>query len=155
MNNMKKMIMILVAAFTMIAGLFAYEPNQKLFRVYYDKLDNCYMISYYEEVEPQYNFNGKRYITVLNTDNVEKEAIFHYQQLDAFRKACVMTLGLPNKNNVKYSEEQIAKVKEYKNRAINEVPFITEENFNSITEAQYVYKFTKYMKKIKKQNKNK
>lgn len=150
-----KKIFILMIAFTMVAGLFAYEPNPKLFEVCYDKLDNCYMISYYEEVEHQYNFNGKRYITVLNTDNVEKEAIFHYEQLDAFRKACVMTLGLPNKNNVKYSEEQIAKVKEYKNRAINEVPFITEENFNSITEAQYVYKFTKYMKNIKKQNKNK
>lgn len=147
--------MVLMMVFTMVAGLFAYEPKKELFKVYHNTIKRCYTISYYEEVEPQDSFNGKRYITVLNTDNIKNEAYFHYDRFDAFRKACVVTLGLPNKYNVKYSDEQIAKVKEYKNAAINEVPFITEENFNSMTEAQYVYKFTKYLKKIKKQNKNK
>lgn len=152
------MIMILVAAFTMMtSSLFAYEPNPELFKVTYSKMDKCYTISYYEEVEPQSFFNGKRYIIILNSNKkgIKSEATFMYEQFEVLRQACVVTLGLPNKNNVKYSDEQISKVKEYKNIAINKVPFITEENFNSMTELQYVYKFTKYLKKIKKQNKNK
>lgn len=151
---MKKILMIMMMFFGLSAA-FAYEPNPELFEVIYDKLDHCYTISYYEEVEPQSFFNGKRYITILNMKHIENEAIFHYEILDFYRKACVITLGLPNKYNVKYSDEQLAKVKEYKNRAINEVPFITEENFNTITEIEYVYKFTKYMKRVKRQNKNK
>ena len=143
--------MIFIMVFTMIAGLFAYEPKKELFEVFYNRLERHYTISYYEEVEPQYNFNGKRYITVLNTDNIKSAAIFHYKHFDIYRDACSITLRLPNKN----SDEQIAEVKEYKNKAINEVPFITEENFNTITETEYVYKFTKYLKKIEKQNKNK
>lgn len=152
---MKKMFMIFMA-FTMMAGLFAYEPNPELFEVTYSKIGKCYMISYSDEVEPQSFFNGKRCITILNANknNIKREATFHYEQFDALRQACAITLGLPNKYNVKYSDEQLAKVKEYKNIAINKVPFITEENFNSMTEMQYVYKFTKYMKNIKKQNKN-
>ena len=146
-------------AFTMMAGLFAYEPNTELFEVSYNKLRHCYTISYYEEVEPQESFNGKRYITVLNTDNIKNEAYFHYDCLYVYRTSCLITLGLYTNDRVRYddkcSDEQIAKVKEYKNRAINEVPFITEENFDTITEKQYVRKFTKYMKKVKKQNKNK
>ena len=155
---MKKMFMIFMAL-TMMAGLFAYEPNPELFEVSYNKLRHCYTISYYEEVEPQESFNGKRYITVLNTDNIKNEAYFHYDCLYVYRTSCLITLGLYTNDRVRYddkcSDEQIAKVKEYKNRAINEVPFITEENFDTITEKQYVRKFTKYLKKIKKQNKNK
>ena len=150
---MKKMVMVLMMVFTMVAGMFAYEPNKELFKVYHNT------ISYYEEVEPQDSFNGKRYIIVLNTDNIKNEAYFHYDRLDAYRTSCLVTLGLYTNDRVRYdakcSDEQIAKVKEYKNRAINEVPFITEENFDTITEKQYVRKFTKYLKKIKKQNKNK
>ena len=148
-------------AFTMMAGLFAYEPNPELFEVSYNKLRHCYTISYYEEVEPQSLFNGERLIFILNAknNNIKRYAILHYEQYDAIRKACLITLGLYTNDRVRYddkcSDEQIAKVKEYKNQAINKVPFITEENFDTITEKQYVRKFTKYMKKIKKQNKNK
>ena len=151
---------ILMTALTMMAGLFAYEPNPELFEVSYDKLDRC-RISYYEEVEPQSFFKGERLIVILNAknDNIKRDAIFHYEQYDAIRKACLITLGLYTNDKVRYdvkcSDEQIAKAKEYKNQAINKVPFITEENFDNITEKQYVRKFTKYMKKIKKQNKNK
>ena len=147
-------------ALTMMAGLFAYEPNPELFEVSYDKLGRC-TISYYEEVEPHSFFNGERLIVILNANNnnIKRYAIFHYEQYDAIRKACLITLGLYTNDRVRYdakcSDEQIAKVKEYKNIAINEVPFITEENFETITEKQYVRKFTKYLKKIKKQNKNK
>ena len=153
--------MIFMAAFTMMAGLFAYEPNPKLFEVSYDKLDRC-RISYYEEVEPHSFFKGKRLIVILNAknnNNIKRDAIFYYEQYDSIRKACLITLGLYTNDRVRYddkcSDEQIAKVKEYKNIAIDEVPFITEENFDNITEKQYVRKFTKYMKMIKKQNKNK
>lgn len=154
---MKKILVVLMMTFTMVSGLFAYEPNPELFEVSYDKLDHCYTISYYDEVEPIHGFDGKRHIIILNANKkcIKSEATFHYEQFDALRRACVVTLGLPNRYNVKYSDEQLAKVKEYKNAAINKVPFITEENFNSMTESQYVYKFTKYLKKIKKQNKNK
>lgn len=159
MNNMKKMVMVLMMVFTMVAGLFAYEPKKELFEVYYNNIERCYTISYYEEVEPQDNFNGKRHIIVLNTDNIKNEAYFYYYRLYAYRTSCLVTLGLYTNDRVRYdvkcSDEQIAKVKEYKNRAINETPFITEENFDTITEKQYVRKFTKYLKKIKKQNKNK
>ena len=147
-------------ALTMMAGLFAYEPNPELFEVSYNKLDRC-RISYYEEVEPQSFFNGKRLIVILNAknNNIKRDAIFYYAQYDAIRKACLVTLGLYTNDKVRYnvkcSDEQIAKAKEYKNLAINKVPFITEENFDTITEKQYVRKFTKYMKMIKKQNKNK
>lgn len=151
---MKKIMIVLMMVFG-LSATFAYEPNPELFEVSYNKLERCYTISYYEEVERQYNFDGKRYITVLNTDNIKSVAIFYYECFDSYRKACSITLGLPNKHNVKYSDEQIAKVKEYKNKAINEVPFITEKNFNTITEMEYVYKFTKYLKNIEKQNKNK
>ena len=157
---MKKMFMIFMAV-TMMAGLFAYEPNPELFEVSYDRLDHCCTISYYEEVEPQSFFKGERLIFILNAknDNIKRDAIFHYERYDAIRKACLITLGLYTNDRVRYdakcSDEQIAKAKEYKNIAINEVPFITEENFDNITEKQYVRKFTKYLKKIKKQNKNK
>ena len=153
--------MIMVMAFTMVTGLFAYEPNPELFEVSYDKLGRRYTISYYEEVEPNSFFNGKRLIVILNAknNNIKRDAIFHYELYDAIRKACAITLGLYTNDRVRYdakcSDEQIAKAKEYKNAAINKVPFITEENFDTITEKQYVRKFTKYMKKIKKQNKNK
>ena len=158
-NNMKKMVMVLMMVFTMVAGMVAYEPNKELFKVYHNAIERCYTISYYEEVEPQDSFNGKRRIIVLNTDNIKNDAYFHYDCLDSYRKACLVTLGLYTNDRVRYdtkcSDEQIAKVKEYKNRAINEVPFVTEENFETITEKQYVRKFTKYLKNIKKQNKNK
>lgn len=156
---MKKIFILMITVFTMAAGLFAYEPKKELFKVYHNTIERCYTISYYEEVEPQDIFNGKRYITVLNTDNIKNDAYHHYDRLDCYRTSCLVTLGLHTNDRVKYdakcSDEQIAKVKEYKNRAINEVPFITEENFETITEKQYVRKFTKYLKKIKKQNKNK
>lgn len=154
---MKKTFVILMMVFTMMSGMFAYEPKKELFEVSYDKLDHCYTISYYDEVEPLHGFDGKRHIIILNANKkgIKSEATFQYEQFDALRQACAITLGLPNKYNVKYSDEQLAKVKEYKNIAINKVPFITEENFNSMTESQYVYKFTKYLKNIKKQNKNK
>ena len=149
---MKKMFTIMMMVFTMMAGLFAYEPNPELFKVTYhrssDKSFRGYVITYRDE---------ERHITILNANknNIKREATFHYEQFEALRQACAITLGLPNKYNVKYSDEQLAKVKEYKSIAINKVPFITEENFNSMTESQYVYMFTKYLKKIKKQNKNK
>lgn len=152
-------IALFIMTLIITGSLFAYEPKKELFEVYYNNIERSYTISYYEEVEPQDRFNGKRYIIVLNTDNIKNDAYFYYGCLDAYRKACLVTLGLYTNERVRYndkcSDEQIAKVEEYKNRAINEVPFITEENFDTITKKQYVRKFTKYLKKIKKQNKNK
>ena len=128
---MKKILMILMMYFTMMAGMFAYEPNKECFEVIYLKNFDSVYISYKE---------GERTFFVINikddNKNIECSASDMFFQLKVARDIIEIT------NN-----------DTYKNKAINEVPFITEENFYTISEEEYVNMFTKYINNIYKEAK--
>ena len=126
---MKKMLMILMMYFTMVAGLFAYEPKKECFEAIknIDSVD----ISYEE---------GERSFFVINIKDDNKN-------IECSARSLFF--------NVKVSRDiiKIANNDTYKNKAINEIPFITEENFFTISEEEYVNMFTKYIYNIYKESK--
>ena len=143
---MRKIITLFVLAFTMMAGtLFAYEPNPEFFEVIDD------MVYYYEEVEPQYDGDGIRCFLSTGPIGMKEEAHLQYLKFELVKKMMCRyfddakrTADEENKENYKTKAENC------KNRAINEIPFITEKNFWTINEHQYIKIFCKYLKKIQK-----
>lgn len=128
---MKRMFMILMMYFTMLAGLFAFEPNKECFEATYLKNIDCVDISYKE---------GERKFFVINIKDDNKNIECSARSLFFNVKAARDVIEITNNDT-------------YKNKAINEVPFITEENFCTISEEEYVNMFTKYIKNIYKEAK--
>lgn len=147
--------MILVAAFTMMAGLFAYEPSRDCFKVSDD------MIYYREEVEPMYGGDGIRCFLSPGPIGMEKEAHLLFANLELARTLSSFNARAAKRTNDEEEKERlINKCRECVYRAEYNIPFVTEKNFWTITENQYKKRFIKYLKKIqkeelKKQNKNK
>ena len=152
---MKKMVMILMMVFTMMAGLFAYEPSRDCFKVSDD------MIYYREEVEPLYGGNGVRSFLSTGPIGMKKEAHFLFNGIKFARSLSSFNATAANRTNDEEEKERlINKCSECVHRAVYNIPFVTEKNFWTITEKQYEKKFVKYLNKIqkeelKKQNKNK
>ena len=141
---MKKIFVLMMLFTMMIAGLFAYEPNPEFFDVSDD------MVYYCEEVEPQYGGNGIRCF-LSSPIGMKNDALFYYRVFESEKKLMYVYFSLANEE----SDEEIKE--KYKNdaidcinRAINKIPFITEKNFWTINEHQYIKIFCKYLKKIQK-----
>lgn len=155
MNNMKKMIMVFMAALTMVAGLFAYEPKKELFKVRND------LIYYREEVEPLYGGDGVRSFLSTGPIGMKKEAHFLFNNLKLARTLCSFNASVAEREKDEAEKERLTdKCRECVYRAVYNTPFVTEENFWTISEKQYEKKFVKYLNNIqkeelKKQNKNK
>ena len=153
-KNMKKILTVLIITL-MMAGLFAYEPKKEFFEVRDD------MVYYNEEVEPQYGGDGIRRFLSTGPIAMEKEAHFQYSMFELERKMIYSYLDRVKRTADEEKKENYkTKAENCINRVINEIAFITEKNFWTITERNYVKMFCKYLKKIqkeelKKQKKNK
>lgn len=139
---MKKILMVLM----MMAGtLFAYEPNTEFFNVIDDNI-----ITYKEEVEPQYGSSGIRCF-ITSRKSLERVALSLYSRFEHKREMMFMYFSYADEEvDEEKKEEYKNKAINYINRAINEIPFITEKNFWTINKYQYIKIFCKYLKKIQK-----
>lgn len=142
---MKKILTVLMMTLMMAGTLFAYEPNPEFFEVIDD------MVYYYEEVEPQYGGDGIRCFLSTGPIGMKEEAHLQYLKFELVKKMMFRYFDYAktaadeeNKENYKTEAENCI------NRAINEIPFITEKNFWTINEYQYIKIFCKYLKKIQK-----
>ena len=142
---MKKILTVLMMTL-MMAGLFAYEPKKEFFEVRDD------MVYYNKEVEPQYVGDGIRHFLSTGPIGMEKEAHRQYSWLEFKRKMIYRYFDRAKRTaDEEKKENYITKAENCINRAINEIPFITEKNFWTITERDYVKMFCKYLKKIQKE----
>lgn len=141
--------------FTMMSGLFAYEPSRDCFKVSND------MIYYREEVDPMYGGDGIRSFLSTGPIGMEKEAHYLFSKLEFSRTlSSFNAIAAKRTNDEEDKERLINECRECVYRAEYNIPFVTEKNFWTITENQYKKRFIKYLKKIqkeelKKQNKNK
>ena len=141
--------------FTMMAGLFAYEPNIDCFKVSDDT------IYYREEVEPMYGGDGIRSFLSTGPIGMEKEAHYLFAELELARTLSLFNARVAKRTNDEAEKERLTnECRDCVYRAAYNIPFVTKENFWTITEKQYEKKFIKYLKKIQKeelknQNKNK
>lgn len=133
---MKKMF-IFMMVFTMMAGLFAYEPNKECFEATYIKCFDSVDILYKEKYD-----GGERCFFVINIKDNNKNIECSASRLFFYIKVTRDSIEITNDDT-------------YKNKAINEVPFVTEENFCTISEEEYVKMFTKYIKNIYEEAKSK
>lgn len=141
---MKKILTVLIITL-MMTGLFAYEPNPEFFDVSDD------MVSYYEEVEPQYGGNGIRCFLSTGPIGMKKEALLYYRMFESEKAMINMYfLSASSTDDEEIKEKNRNNAINCKKRAINEIPFITEKNFWKINEKQYIKIFCKYLKKIQK-----
>ena len=156
---MKKMMMVLMMVFTMVAGLFAYEPKKECFKV------STNITTYKEEgvkVEADvlymdYLLDDNRCFTryfCLRLGELEYEAESNYLRL------------LRSRTEVEHHKKQIKLYKRYKkdslvklterymeeeiNEAVYEIPFVTRENFYKISKRKYMKMFINYMESLKK-----
>lgn len=158
---MKKILTVLIMTFTMMAGLFAYEPKVECFHI----LTSSTL--YTEEVVVEdgvllddYLFDDNRCLTrffFIDLSDLKYEAEKSYFKL------------LESRNNVEQLTKEKEMHKRYKkdsmvefceenieceiNKAIYEIPFVTRENFYKISKSKYMKMFIRYMENIKKENK--
>ena len=135
------MFMILMMFFTMTVSLFAYEPNKECFEATYIKCTDSVDILYKEKYD-----GGERCFTVVNIKDNNKNIECSASSLFFYFKAARDIIEIANDDTYK---------NKVKNEAINEVPFVTEENFCTISEEEYVKMFTKYIKNIYEKSKSK
>lgn len=129
---MKKMIFALMMAFTMVAGLFAYEPKKENLTIKGNK------ITYYEKTEPYYSswLQVKEYEkdyhkwVISKSHSVEQCAHYYFSILKN------------NRGPHKYDEF----VKTGCEASINYIPFVTEENWLTITEEELCEKLKDFTK---------
>ena len=184
MNNMKKMMMVLAMVFTMIAGLFAYEPKKENAKV--KRNGN---VVYYEKTEP-YNINGSKpdpkargwdgskttidYVkwVIRKGYTVEQFVDYKYERLDSLRDSyfycmrksmkpdvsnasialtnCINIINGTNLTPEESESEGWLELAEYKKRtAIVSVPFVTEENWKTITREEMLDKIHAFIEEVK------
>lgn len=129
---MKKMFMILMMAFTMMAGLFAYEPNKENLTIKRNK------IIYYEKTEPyyfcwlhvsDYKKDYRKWV-ISKSYSVEQLANHYFSRLDVNRGPHI------------YDKFVIAG----REASVNYIPFVTEENWLTITEEELCEKLKDFIK---------
>ena len=158
MNNMKKMLMILMMVFGLSAA-FAYEPKKECFEV------STNITTYKEEgvkveadvLYKDYLLDDNRCFTryfCLRLGELEYEAEENYLEL------------LRSRTSVEHHKKQLKLYKRYKKdslvkltegfieteitEAVYEIPFVTRENFYKISKRKYTKMFINYMKSLKK-----
>lgn len=155
---MKKMIMVLMMVFTMMAGLFAYQPHHEFFEV----IDNTAF--YKEEVKVEddvlfneYMLDDNRCFTrrlCLNLKKLEYEAEKNYFELLYIRNY-VEHLTKENKLYEFYGETYLLELNKKNierkiNEAVYRIPFVTRENFYKVSKRKYIKTYIKYMQTLKK-----
>lgn len=130
-------IALFIMTLMMAGSLFAYEPNKECFEATYIKCIDSVDISYKEKYD-----GGERCFFVINIKDNNKNIECSASRLFFNLKAARDVIEITNDGT-------------YKNKAINEVPFVTEENFFTISEEEYVKMFTKYIKNIYEESKSK
>lgn len=155
---MKKMFMVLMMVFTMVAGLFAYEPKKEYLKV------DTYITEYEEEVKVEADV---LYSDFLLDDNrcFTRRFFFKSEELEYGAEENYLKL-LGSRAEVEYLKKQKKLYKRYKkdylvgstessieeeiNEAVYEIPFVTRENFYKISKRKYMKMFINYMESLKK-----
>lgn len=156
---MKKMIMVLMMVFTMMSGLFAYEPKKECFEV------STNVTTYKEEgvkveadvLYKDYLLDDNRCFTryfSLRLGELEYEAEANYLRLLRSRTS-VEHLKKQVKLYKRYKKDSLVKLMEgYIEKeiteAVYEIPFVTRENFYKISKRKYMKMFVNYMESLKK-----
>ena len=181
---MKKMLMLVMIAFTMMAGLFAYEPKKECVTV--KRNGN---IVYYEKTSP-YDINGFKPDLKYGSDCIEdyvKWVIrkgytvdqcveYNYDRLEHFRwgyeynmkrvknpevegyhKTIVDALNEINGTSETYEEHVVNRAREsawYEKRtAMISIPFVTEDNFLTLTKEEMLARMLDFIEEVKAENK--
>lgn len=151
---MKKITVFLFLSFV-IGSLFAYEPKKEYFKVTKNK------VSYYEKVEPMqptilffYNKNMKgedhRSFVISKDYTTEKVATYNYKNLEKLRKSAAWAVTNYNNDCEGWDLKRLASsIRSYIDEAVLYIPFITEENFYSMTEEDYTKLFNDYIQSIR------
>lgn len=136
-------IALFVMTLMMAGTLFAYEPEKEFFKV---------VIYYDEEVEPQYGGDGTRRTFKILPSIMKRQAHSFYNDL----LLCTRELASDYFSLAKREVDE-EKRKKYENEsincidwAINNIPFITKENYWTVDEYQYTKMFCKYFEKFQK-----
>ena len=181
---MKKMMMVLMMAFTMVTGLFAYEPKKENAKV---KRNGD--VIYYEKTEP-YDIYGSKpdpkargwdgSKTTIDYDKwvirkgytVEQLVDYEYERLDNLRDSyfyfmrksmkpdvsnasialtnLVNTINGTNLTTEEFESEVLLELAECEKRtAIVSVPFVTEENWKTITREEMLDKIHAFIEEVK------
>lgn len=156
---MKKILMIMMMVFTMIAGLFAYEPKKECFEV------STNITTYKEEgVKVEADVHYKDYLLddnrcftryfCLRLGELEYEAESNYLKLLRSRNR-VEHYKKQKKLYKRYKKDSLVKlmegyIEEEITEAVYEMPFVTRENFYKISKRKYMKIFTNYMESLKK-----
>lgn len=153
--------MVLMVAFAMMAGLFAYEPKKECFEVYTITNSTYYKEEVRVEDDVLYSsflLDGNRCFTrhlLVDLWDLKYEAERNYLKLLLNRNRVEHLKkekeGLPF--NTKEEREQYIeqRIEKEINEAVYGIPFVTRENFYKISKRKYEKTFTKYMKKIQKE----
>ncbi len=157
MNNMKKMMMILMMVFG-LSAVFAYEPKKECFEV------STTIATYKEEVKVEADVLYKDYLLddnrcftryfCLRLGELEYEAEKNYLELlesrtsvELHKKQKKLYKRYKKDSLVKLTEEFIEKEI---TEAVYEMPFVTRENFYKISKRKYMKMFINYMESLKK-----
>lgn len=155
---MKKMIMVLMMVFTMMAGLFAYQPHHEFFVVIDDTAFYCEKVRVEDDVlYDEYLLDDNRCFTrlfILKLNELEYEAERSYfdlldsrNKIEIFTKEKEMYEWYKKDNKVELMEEYI---EEEINKAVYKIPFVTRENFHKVSKRKYIKTYIKYMQTLKK-----
>ena len=154
---MKKMLMVLMMVFTMMAGLFAYEPKAECVTVKGNKV-------YYEET---YESSYRNTETRIWTYKIKSGKFIYYRSgtfdymwatVESKREQYFNALALAEyEKAVKFSDGCTMNLKPYWTRVakshmtdiVNRCPFFTEENFLTLTKEEFTNKMEAFVEYCK------
>lgn len=190
---MRKILMVLMMVFTMMTGLFAYEPKVECATVkrngdikYYEKTELYNWVSPILSADPKdlfswYNTSGNTYDYVAwvirKGYTVEQLVDYNYEKLEQARrsyyydmekvtnpkepsnasKAYVDAINAINGTNITPEEHEmemaLESVEEDITWATTCIPFVTEENFLTLTKEEMLAKIYAFIEEVKASNK--
>ena len=159
---MKKVFVLMMMAFAMTSGLFAYEPKKECFEVY----SSCSLAYYHEKVrvgddipysdillDENRCFTRHLFLDLMDLENDAEEnyigLLYSRNRVELLTKR-QKRLSFKTKGERKRYIEIDQDIEKEINEAIYEIPFVTKENFYKISKRKYVKVFTRYMKSINK-----
>ena len=185
---MKKIMMVLMMAVTMMAGVFAYIPKKENAKV---KRDGS--VIYYEKTDPYDTLGGKPdpkargwdgRKTTLDYDRwvirkgytVDQCVDYNYDLLEHFRRCYLQCMESAEKPEVEsytkvivdalneingtcetYEEHASNRARErawYEKRtAVLSIPFVTEDNFLTLTKEEMLARWRDFVEEVKAENK--
>lgn len=182
---MKKILMVLMMAFTMMAGLFAYEPKVECAKVkrngdikYYEKTELYNWLSPCLSADPKDTYSIDNVSWVIRKGyTVEQFIDYSYEKLERARrsyyynmeqvtnpkepsnasKAYVDAINAINGTSITPEEHEmemaLKSVEEDITWATTCIPFVTEENFLTLTKEEMLAKMYAFIEEVKASNK--